>query len=82
VRIRSFGFDPDARRARVGCGATWADVDHETQAFGLATTGGLVSTTGVAGLTPGGGIGYQTRSKGLAADKLVPADVVNADAVS
>src|SRR4051794_8470824 len=71
--------DPVARRAIVGGGAVWADVDHETQAHALATTGGLVSSTGVAGFTLGGGIGWTMRKFGLAADNLLAADVVTAD---
>src|SRR5215213_9654831 len=59
--------------------ATWADFDHETQAFGLAVTGGLVSSTGIAGFTLGGGIGWLMRKVGLACDNLIAADVVTAD---
>jgi FAD/FMN-containing dehydrogenase len=71
--------DPAALRATVGGGAVWADVDHETQVHGLATTGGLISTTGVAGFTLGGGIGWTMRKFGLACDNLVAADLVTAD---
>ena len=78
--MRTVTVDPVARRATVQGGATWADVDHETQAFGLAVTGGLVSSTGVGGFTLGGGIGWLMRKHGLAADNLVGADVVTADA--
>ena len=77
--MRNVRVDPEARRAFVGPGATWGDVDHEAQQFGLATTGGLVSTTGVAGFTLGGGIGWLMRQYGLACDNLVGADVVTAD---
>jgi len=71
--------DPSAMRAVVEGGATWAEIDHETQAFGLAVTGGLISSTGVGGFTLGGGIGFLMRKHGLACDNLVGADVVTAD---
>ncbi|WP_049972064.1 FAD-binding oxidoreductase [Haladaptatus cibarius] len=71
--------DPDSRRTRVGAGATWGDVDRETQQFGLAVPGGVVSVTGIAGLTLGGGMGHVRRKYGLSCDNLVSADVVTAD---
>jgi len=71
--------DPDRRRIVAQGGCVWGDVDAEAQAFGLAVTGGLVSTTGVAGFTLGGGIGWLVRRCGLACDNLVGADIVTAD---
>ncbi len=72
-------IDPEAKRARAGAGAKWGAFDHEAQAFGLTTTGGVVSSTGVAGLTLGGGIGYLTRTYGLACDNLLSVDLVTAN---
>jgi FAD/FMN-containing dehydrogenase len=77
--MRSVRVDPGALRAVVEPGATWAEFDHEAQAFGLAITGGLVSSTGVAGFTLGGGIGWLMRKYGLACDSLIAADVVTAE---
>lgn len=77
--MRSVRIDPDLRRAWVEGGATLADVDHEAQAFGLATPLGINSTTGVGGLTLGGGFGWLSRTLGLAVDNLVSADIITAD---
>lgn len=71
--------DPSARRVTAEAGCTWKDLDLETQQFGLAVTGGLVSSTGVAGFTTGGGLGWLMRHHGLACDNLVAADVITAD---
>jgi FAD/FMN-containing dehydrogenase len=77
--IDEVAVDPARRIARVGGGATWAAVDRATQEHGLATTGGRVSTTGVAGLTLGGGSGWLERKHGLACDNLLAAELVSAD---
>ena len=77
--MRSTTVSPDTHTVRVDGGCTWGDVDHATVAFGLATPSGFLSTTGVGGLTLGGGIGYLSRRFGLTVDNLLSADVVLAD---
>src|SRR5580693_5419606 len=77
--IKGVRIDPVARTARVGAGCTQGDVDHATHAFGLAVPAGIISTTGIAGLTLSGGHGYLSRKYGLTIDNLIEADVVLAD---
>ncbi|MDX6513136.1 MAG: hypothetical protein QOE36_2640 [Gaiellaceae bacterium] len=77
--MKRIEVDAEQRLARVEGGALWGEVDAATQPFGLATTGGLVSSTGVAGFTLGGGIGWLMRKHGLACDNLIGAEVVTAD---
>jgi FAD/FMN-containing dehydrogenase len=77
-QMKGIRVDPAGRTVRAEAGVTWGELDHETQAFGLATTGGAVSTTGISGLTLGGGIGVLMRKHGLACDNLQAVDVVTA----
>jgi hypothetical protein len=77
--MKGIRIDPENRTARVEAGCTWGDVDHAAHVFGLATVSGVISTTGVGGLTLGGGHGYLTRKFGLTIDNLLSADVVLAD---
>jgi FAD/FMN-containing dehydrogenase len=77
--MKGIRVDPSARTARVEGGCTWGEVDHATHAFGLATPSGFISTTGVGGLTLGGGIGYLSRTLGLTLDNLLGVDMVLAD---
>jgi FAD/FMN-containing dehydrogenase len=77
--MRSVHVDPAAGTVRVEGGATWGDVDHATHPFGLAVPSGFISTTGVGGLTLGGGLGYLTRQYGFTVDSLLSADLVLAD---
>ena len=81
-RLKAVDLNRDARTARAQGGATWADFDRATHAIGMATTGGMVSTTGIGGLTLGGGLGWLMRAHGLACDQLVSVDLVTADGSS
>ena len=77
--MKGIDVDPEARTVRAQPGLLWGEFDRETQAFGLATTGGIVTHTGIAGLTLGGGIGWLMRRHGLTCDNLAVANVVTAD---
>jgi len=79
ARMKGIRVDPAGRSVRAEGGCTWGDFFHATYPFGLATTGGIISTTGIGGLTLGGGIGHLTRGRGLSIDNLLSADVVTAD---
>ena len=79
LQMNQVEVDPESRIARAGGGATWGQFDAATAAHGLATTGGAISTTGIGGLTLGGGIGWLMRKHGLACDNLVAAEVVTAN---
>ena len=79
LRMKGVRVDPTKRTAHVEGGCSLGDVDHATHAFGLATPGGIISTTGVAGVTLGGGVGHLTRKHGLSCDNLISVDVVTAD---
>jgi len=78
-RMKGVRVDTARRTARAEPGVTWREFDHATQTFGLATTGGQISTAGIAGLTLGGGWGYLARKHGLACDNLLSVDLVTAD---
>ena len=78
-QMRTVRVDPGNKTARAGAGATWGDFNYATHAFGLSTTGGIISTTGISGLTLGGGIGYLARGCGLTIDNLISANLVTAD---
>lgn len=77
--MRQIDADPRARTVTAGAGVTWGEFDAATQLHGLATTGGRVSTTGIAGFTLGGGSGWAERKFGLACDNLISVDLVTAD---
>ena len=77
--LRSTTVNPEDHTVRADAGCTWGDIDHATVAFGMATPSGFIASTGVAGLTLGGGIGYLSRRFGLTVDNLLAADVVLAD---
>ena len=77
--MKGVRVDPARNTATAQPGLSWAELDRETQAFGLATTGGTISNTGIAGLTLGGGLGWLMGKHGLTCDNLLSADVVTAD---
>lgn len=77
--MKGIRIDPEERTAQVEGGCRWGDVDHATHAFGMATPSGIISTTGVGGLTLGGGLGHLSRKYGLSIDNLLSADMVLAD---
>jgi len=77
--MKKVEVDAEKKVAHVEMGATWGDFDKATQQFGLSTTGGLITTTGVAGLTLGGGVGWLVRKYGLSCDNLIEAEVITAD---
>lgn len=77
--MRKVQVDPEQMTAKAQTGATWGDFDKATQVYGLATTGGLISTTGIAGLTLGGGVGWLVRRCGMSCDNLISAEVVTAN---
>jgi FAD/FMN-containing dehydrogenase len=79
AQMNGVRVDPQTRTVRAEGGCTWGGFNHATYAFGLATTGGIIASTGIAGLTLGGGIGYLSRAFGLTCDNLLSADVVTAD---
>lgn len=77
--MKRISVDPVQRTANAEMGATWAEFDKATQEFGLATTGGVISTTGIAGLTLGGGVGWLVRHYGMSCDNVISAEVVTAE---
>ena len=77
--LREVQVDPESRTVRAQAGATWGDVDRATQQYGLAVPGGVVSSTGIAGLTLSGGLPYQRRRDGMTIDNLLAAELVTAD---